>query len=170
MTVGVAYANLGHPSNYINDNLDDFKDMVRSSFGAGSNLQELYISHDRMTEEFWPVLAEAIKWSEKNEDVLDDTHWIGGSPINLEVYGFASWKPGKGIITLRNPSDQKVIYKLNPSEIFELPRGYSCDFNIKSPWKEDSDSKSLIVNYMTITEIELAPFELLVLEANETEM
>ena len=167
MTVGVAYANLGHPSNYINDNLDDFKDMVRSSFGAGSNLQELYISHDRMSKEFWPVLAEAVKWSERNEDLLKDTHWIGGSPINLEVYGFASWKPGKGIITLRNPSSKKVSYTLIPSEVFELPTDYSCDFKLKSPWKEDTNSKALIVNYKTITEIELAPFELLVLEANE---
>ncbi len=167
MTVGVAYANLGHPSNYINDNLDDFKDMVRSSFGAGSNLQELYISHDRMSKEFWPVLAEAVKWSEENEDLLKDTHWIGGSPINLEVYGFASWKPGKGVITLRNPSSNKVSYTLNPSEVFELPTDYSCDFKLKSPWKEDTNSKDLIVNYKTITEIELAPFELLVLEANE---
>ena len=167
MTVGVAYANLGHPSKYINDNLDDFKDMVRSSFGAGSNLQELYISHDRMTKEFWPVLAEAVKWSEENEDLLKDTHWIGGSPINLEVYGFASWKPGRGIITLRNPSNKKVTYSLDPSEIFELPDGYSCDFNFKSLWKEDKESKTRIVNYKTITEIELAPFELLVLEANE---
>ena len=167
MTVGVAYANLGHPSNYINDNLDDFKDMVRSSFGAGSNLQELYISHDRMSKEFWPVLAEAVKWSERNEDLLKDTHWIGGSPINLEVYGFASWKPGKGIITLRNPSSNKVSYTLIPSEVFELPTDYSCDFKLKSPWKEDTNSKALIVNYKTITEIELAPFELLVLEANE---
>jgi len=167
MTVGVAYANLGHPSNYINDNLDDFKDMVRSSFGAGSNLQELYISHDRMTKDFWPVLAEAVKWSEENEDILKDTRWIGGSPINLEVYGFASWKPGRGIITLRNPSNKKVTYSLNPSEIFELPDGYSCDFSFKSPWKEDKESKILIVNYKTITEIELTPFELLVLEANE---
>ena len=134
MTVGVAYANLGHPSRYINDNIDDFKDMVRSSFSAGSSLQELYISHDRMKEEFWPILAEAVKWSNDNEDLLKDTHWIGGSPINLEVYGFASWKAGKGIVSLRNPSDKKVKFSLNLNSVFELPNEYTTDFELISPW------------------------------------
>lgn len=52
MTVGIAYANLGHPKNFINDDIEDFKDMVWSFFSAGSSLQELYISHDRMKPEF----------------------------------------------------------------------------------------------------------------------
>ncbi len=167
MTVGVAYANLGHPSNYINDNLDDFKDMVRSSFGAGSNLQELYISHDRMTKEFWPVLAEAVKWSEENEDLLKDTHWIGGSPINLEVYGFASWKPGKGIITLRNPSDSVLVYDINLNNVLELPNNYRGDYRLSSPWKEDQKNKKIKLNSNSIGKITLAPFELKVLEVYE---
>ncbi len=167
MTVGVAYANLGHPSNYINDNLEDFKDMVRSSFGAGSNLQELYISHDRMLEEFWPVLVEAVKWSEENEDLLKDTHWIGGSPINLEVYGFASWKPGKGIITLRNPSDTVVVYDINLIDVLELPNNYRGDYSLSSPWKEDQKNKKIELNSNSIGKITLAPFELKVLEVHE---
>ncbi len=167
MTVGIAYANLGHPIKYINDNIDDFKDMVWSFFGAGSALQELYISHDRMKPEFWPILAEAAKWAKENEDVLKDTHWIGGSPINLEVYGFASWKPGKGIITLRNPSANKIRFMLKPGDVFELPFGYNCSFKFKSPRKEDTIREAFIIKGNTQKEIELAPFELLVLEGNE---
>ena len=92
MVVGIAFANQGLARKFVNDDLDDFKDMVRSFFGSGTSLQELYISYDRMQEDFWPVLAEAAIWARVNEDVLKDVHWIGGSPINLEVYGFASWK------------------------------------------------------------------------------
>ncbi len=65
MTVGIAYANLGHPIKCINDSIDDFSDMVWSFFGGGSSLQELYISHDRMKPEFWPILAEAAKWAKQ---------------------------------------------------------------------------------------------------------
>jgi hypothetical protein len=77
MSVGIAYANLGHPMKCINDSIEDFSDMIWSAFGAGSSLQELYISHDRMKPEFWPILAKAAKWAKKNEEVLQDTHWIG---------------------------------------------------------------------------------------------
>ena len=167
MTCGIAYANLGHPSRFVNDNLDDFKDMVYSSFAAGSSLQELYISHNKMKPEFWAVVAEGAKWAKANETVLKDTHWIGGSPINLEVYGFASWKPGKGIITLRNPSNKKAKFKLNSNTVFELPSEYSRDFSYKSPWKEDANKKAFIVKANASNEIDLEPFEQLVLEASE---
>ncbi len=167
MTAGIAYANLGHPSRFINDDPDDFKAMIRSSFGAGSSLQELYISHDRMKDAFWPVLAEAAKWSDENEELLEDTHWIGGSPINLEVYGFASWKPGRGVITLRNPSNKTVVYNLDFGNDLELPRGYSSTFRLKSPWKEDESKKSMSTNSESILEIEMKPFEVLVFEVSE---
>lgn len=166
MTVGIAYANLGHPSNYINDNLDDFKDMVRSFFGGGSSLQELYISHDRMKPEFWPVLAEAAKWSKENEQILKDTHWIGGSPINLEVYGFASWNHSKGIITLRNPSDREVTFNLNLNEVFELPDDYKGTFELKSPWNDDVNTASFQIDSSVSEKIALKPFETIVLEAH----
>ena len=164
MTVGIAYANLGHPSRFITENELDFKDMVRSSFASGSSLQELYISHDKMKPEFWPILAEATKWADENEEVLVDTHWIGGSPINLEVYGMASWKPEKGILFLRNPSDRTVEYGLDLNQVFELPEKYKGTFNLKSPWKEDMDMEELTIDSDLVHKIALKPFEVLVLE------
>lgn len=164
MTVGVAYANLGHPSRFINDNIDDFKDMVRSSFAAGSSLQELYISHDRMKDSFWPILAEAVTWSKENEDILKDTHWIGGSPINLEIYGFASWKSGKGIVSLRNPSDQELVYDLNVNEIFELSDNELNTYFLKSPWKDNREDALVQIQSDRIYKVILKPFELIILE------
>ncbi|WP_341216239.1 hypothetical protein [uncultured Wocania sp.] len=164
MTVGIAYANLGHPSKYVNDDLEDFKDMVYSSFAAGSSLQELYISYNKMKPEFWAVVAEGAKWAKANETILEDTHWIGGSPINLETYGFASWTPEKGIISLRNPSDKKVKFKLNPAKVFELSKENHSNFEFKSPWNEDKEKESIIINVNETKEIELEPFEVRILE------
>ena len=164
MTVGIAYANLGLPAQCINDSIADFKDMVWSCFGAGSALQELYISPDRMKPEFWPVLAEAAKWVKSNEDVLYDTHWIGGSPLNMEVYGFASWTPGKGIITLRNPDDKARNFDLILDTILEIPEKYRGYFQFKSITAEnDGQPVRIIASGESFTMV-LKPFETKIVE------
>ena len=162
MTVGIAFANLGHAIKCINDNKEDFSDMVWSYFASGSSLQELYISHDRMKSEFWPILAEAAKWAKENEPILKDTHWIGGSPINLEVYGFASWQPEKGIITLRNPSGDSKIFKINLDEVLELPQGFSGDYMLNKIY--NGDNQSIIAQSDKGFDIQLKPFETIIYE------
>ena len=164
MTVGISYANFGEPNRFISDNEKGFKDMARSFFAAGSSMQELYISYDRMKDEFWPILAEAALWSKANEDVLFDTHWVGGSPINLEVYGFASWNGTKGIISLRNPSSQPVDYPVDLQHMLELLPSENGTFRLKSPWKEDGGKPALTICSDSPETITLAPFELMVAE------
>ena len=138
--------------------------MVRSYFASGSSLQELYISHDKMKDEFWPILAEAALWSKANEDVLFDTHWVGGSPINLEVYGFASWNGKKGILSLRNPSAQPIDYAVNLQQLLELQPVENGTFRLKSPWKEDTDKPVRVMRSDCPETITLAPFELMIVE------
>lgn len=163
MVVGIAYANLGHPSNYINDSKEDFTQMVWSFFGAGSSLQELYISHDRMKPDFWPILAEASKWSKKNEDILSDVHWIGGSPINLEVYGFAAWKQGYGVLTLRNPSDKPQQFILDLKTLFEIPGINPKKYILIDKLNVEGNTFEVLTNKPL--EITIEPFELNVFEA-----
>lgn len=131
---------------------------------AGSALQELYISHDRMKDEFWPVLAEAAKWVKANEDVLHDTHWIGGSPINMEVYGFASWIPGKGIITLRNPDDKPKNFEFKLDDILEIPVGYRGIYNIRSIRSDDPYNPVPKIASGETTSLALRPYETKLLE------
>lgn len=114
----------------------DFRDEVRSMFGGGSQLQELYISHELMNDQKWDDLAEAAKWARANANVLVDVHWVGGNPIQGEIYGFAAWTPEKGTLTLRNPSNKKQAMVLNLSEVMEVPANESirhfvlrCPFN-----------------------------------------
>jgi hypothetical protein len=164
MVVGIAYANLGLPKMCINDSIADFSDMVWSFFGAGSALQELYISPDRMKPEFWPVLAEAAKWVKSNENVLHDTHWIGGSPLNMEVYGFASWIPEKGIITVRNPDNKPRDFEFVLDNIFEIPEKYRGNFQIYSVRSDQNDQPVLKIASGEINSLSLKPFETKILE------
>ena len=85
----------------------DFANEVHSYFGTGTQLQELYITPSLLTAANWDVLAEAAKWSRRNAATLVDTHWVGGDPRWLEVYGWAAWSPQKAILTLRNPSARR---------------------------------------------------------------
>ena len=100
--------------NYDTNNI--FKSEVRAMFGNGTQLQEMYITPSLLTQDNWDVLAEAAKWSRANADTLVDTHWIGGAPADHQVYGWASWSPKKGILTLRNPTARTQEIKIDASK------------------------------------------------------
>ncbi len=137
MTQGVAYSRQGSAGE-TSFTSDGFRDDVHAFFGSGTGLQELYIQPGKLTYLDWSVLAEAAKWSRANADVLVDTHWIGGDPSKLEVYGFASWSPRKGIVMLRNPDEQRHVFTLDIGAAFELPPGARSAFALRSPWSADA--------------------------------
>jgi len=139
-------------------------DEIWTFFGSGTNLQELYISPHLLTEKMWDQLAAAAKWSRANTDVLVDTHWIGGDPGGGEVYGWASWQPRKGIVTLRNPSDKPQSCALELARDLELPDEHLTDYALKSPRTPQRLDKLRAVSVEPLR-VELKPFEVLVFEA-----
>ena len=142
MTQGVAWSRHGSAAEP-DFNSAGFKEDVRMFFGGGTSLQELYIQPQRFSPRDWQVLAETAKWSRTNADVFVDTHWIGGDPAKLEVYGYAAWSPRAGIVTLRNPDNQPHEYELEVGSAFELPPGAATKFNLLSPWAEDAQRPAL---------------------------
>ena len=146
------------------DPQNDFRSEVRSYFGAGTQCQEMYITPSLLSAANWDDLAEAARWSRSNADVLRDTHWIGGNPAWLEVYGWASWSARKGILTLRNPSGHAQSVRLDIQSAFELPPGAPRHYTVASPWKEDAGKPALEVSAGVPAEFHLAPFEVLTLE------
>ena len=141
-----------------------FTHEVHSYFGEGTQLQELYITHSLMSSTDWDTLAEAAKWSRLNAATLADTHWIGGDPAKLEVYGWAAWSPEKGIITLRNPSDHPQSYSLDIAQAFELPKGAPTKYSAHSAWKNDAKVPFDLLAGTKHT-FHLQPFEVVNLEA-----
>lgn len=143
----------------------DFPNEVRSYFGTGTQLQEMYITPSLLSNEDWDVLAEAAKWSRRNAEILKDTHWIGGDPRWLEVYGWAAWSPEKGIVTLRNPSDKPQQFALDVARAFELPEGAPRHFVARSPWQNEAAKPPIELEAGYPRVIELAPFQVMTLEA-----
>ncbi|MEI7912051.1 MAG: enterotoxin [Verrucomicrobiota bacterium] len=164
MLHGIIYARKAHDLN--TDPSDAFTHEVRSYFGTGTQLQEMYISHDLLTQANWDELATCAKWSRANAATLVDTHWIGGSPRKLEVYGWASWSPRKAILTLRNPSDKAQEFTLKLSTALELPAGAPASYTLTSPYQQ-REIKELTgkINPANPVKFTLSPFEVLVFEA-----
>jgi hypothetical protein len=162
MLHGMIYAQ--HQKQLSVDPGGDFRNEVRSYFGTGTQLQEMYITPGLLSEANWDDLAEAAKWSRANADVLKDTHWMGGDPAWLEVYGWASWSPRKGILVLRNPSDKPQRMAVDVGRAFELPAGAARRYVARSPWASDAGVSP--VEFVAGTEhvFSLAPFEVLTLE------
>ena len=142
----------------------DFADEVHSYFGTGTQLQEMYITPSLLSSADWDLLAEAAKWSRTNATTLKDSHWIGGDPARLEVYGGASWSPEKAIVTLRNPSDQRQDFTGSLAALLELPAGAEQHFTARSPWKQDSAKPALNLDAQKQQVFHLQPFEVLTLE------
>ncbi len=162
MLHGMIYAK--HRKQLDNDPGNDFRSEIRSYFGTGTQLQEMYITPSLLSDSNWDDLAEAAKWSRANAEVLKDTHWIGGDPGWLEVYGWVSWTPGKGILVLRNPSDQAKTIRIKLQDAFELPSGAAQEYFAKSPWKEDASRPAIVLRAQQAHEFHLAPFEVLTLD------
>jgi hypothetical protein len=143
----------------------DFIDEVRDYFGTGTQLQEMYITPSLLSKADWDALGEAAKWSRRNAAVLKDTHWIGGDPGKLEVYGWASWTRAKGIVVLRNPADRGQEFMLDVGSAFELPEGAPRRYRAHSPWATDRGEAALTLSAGEATRITLKPFEVLTLDA-----
>ncbi len=162
MLHGIIYAKSAHDLNYDTNNI--FKSEVRAMFGNGTQLQEMYITAALMTQTNWDDLAEAAKWSRANADTLVDTHWVGGSPAERRVYGWASWSPKKGILTLRNPSARAGQIKIDPAKSFELPAGAATNYKLVSPFPDQQLEFTKLTAGEEAT-FKLKPFEVLVIEA-----
>jgi hypothetical protein len=162
MVHGIIYAT--HAEGLATDPGADFTSEVRSFFGSGTQLQELYISPELLTQQNWDDLADAARWSRANAATLCDTHWIGGDPGKLMVYGWAAWSPEKGIITLRNPSDRAVKFKIEVEKLFELPGNAPQTFSISSPFPRTGVPIAILKAHYPTT-IELPAFGVVVLEA-----
>ncbi|KAA1001634.1 enterotoxin [Paraburkholderia panacisoli] len=162
MLHGIIYAQFNDRLNTAQG--QDFANEVHSYFGSGAQLQELYITPSLLGDGDWDVLAESARWARANAEVLRDSHWIGGAPDGLEVYGWAAWSPVKAIITLRNPDSQAKRFVLELQRQLELPAGAAERFQTRSLWHGPASQVPPVLDADRPQTISLAPFEVLTLE------
>lgn len=164
MNHGIVYADGVKDAKTLHTGSKDLRNEVRSFFGGGYALQELYLNPDYMTAKQWDDVAAGAKWAKERADVLVDAHFIGGDPNQLDVYGFGAWRNNSGTITLRNPNDIKQSFKLDVATAFELPQGAATTYALTSPYADQRVQKMNVATGKPVT-IELQPFEVLVFDA-----
>lgn len=162
MLHGLIYAQYAQGLN--SDPDGDFESEVHDYFGNGTQLQEMYITHKLLSNKNWDTIAEAAKWSRDNQDVLVDTHWIGGDPRKGEIYGWASWSPRKGILVLRNPGDKGRWIDIDVKKMFELSDQAPKTYVGHSPWAADIYDKPRAFRSGITETVALEPFQVLVLD------
>ncbi|WP_266170188.1 enterotoxin [Dyella subtropica] len=162
MLHGIIYAKENRKLNV--DPGHDFANEVRSYFATGTQLQELYITPSLLSTQDWDVLAEAARWSRANADTLRDTHWIGGDPGRLNVYGWAAWSPQKSIITLRNPDARAQTAVIDLQRQLELPKDAARRFSVSDVWKTGGSQVPEQLDADHPGTVQLAPFQVLTLE------
>ncbi len=141
-------------------------DEIWMMFGCGTSLLELYITPTLLTETDWDVLARAARWARGNSDVLVDTHWVGGDPGKLDIYGYASWNQRQGILVLRNPDEKAKSITLDVGAVFELPQGAPKRYRLTNPTGRGVETKSIFWEVGTHFKLTLKSFEVLVFDAN----
>ena len=161
MLHGLIYA--AHAPGLDSDPNNDFPAEVHSYFGSGTALQEMYITPALLSPANWDTLAEAANWSRANADVLKDSHWIGGDPGRLDVYGWAAWSPRKAIITLRNPSDWAQDFVVDLRHALELPTNAATVYTAHRPWHGLKSAK-LTLRAGKPYIVHLKPFEVITLD------
>ncbi len=128
MTHGLIITKNGPPRVMSKDPANCIKEM-RTAFGFGSSLQELYVDQDLMGQKdgmLWDELAKCIQWIRSNKDVLADIHWVGGNPwdrtrMDGDIYGWAAWNPAKCVLTLRNSSGKARTLTTTLREVLDVP-------------------------------------------------
>lgn len=161
MLHGIIYAQ--HAAHLDSDPGNDFANEVHDFFGTGTELQELYITPSLLTQGNWDTLAKAARWSRENAPVLKDTHWIGGDPGRLEVYGWAAWSPAKSIVTLRNPDAKPQSFLLDLGRTLELPSRAPSNYAARTLWPARATMPRQLQSGHPASII-LAPFEVLTIE------
>ena len=159
MLHGIVYARSAR--GLATDPSGDFRSEVRSYFASGTGLQEMYVSPELLTERNWDDLAMSARWARARAATLRDSHWIGGDPARLQVYGWASWSPGHAIVALRNPSDQPQDFALDIGAALELPAQEARRWIASPVWQKAAPRTFAAARPDTV---HLAPFEVQVWE------
>lgn len=99
-----------------NEPLREWSDYVMMYFGRGVQLQELYLSPERMREDMWKAVGLAVRWAGRRSQTLARTVMVGGNPTDGEAYGFIHWKGDQGVWVLRNPGLESASVPVHVSQ------------------------------------------------------
>jgi hypothetical protein len=95
------------------DEAAGFPNHAAMAFGRGRCYVPTYINPKFMTETDWRIYAGLLKWARHNQEVLQNTVMLTSRVELGEPYAYAHWGGVRGIIAVRNPSNESKKFILD---------------------------------------------------------
>lgn len=130
----------------------------------GQALNELHLSCNMMNDKKWDSLAEVMNFQKENYHILQNATFIGGDPLDNNIYGYISWtKDGEGIIAMRNPTKEKTSLTLTLNQLMGTPENLS-GARCVSVYNKTFEIGDRIYSYGDKVDLTLHPFEVMILK------
>lgn len=143
------------------DAADGFINHAAMAVGRGRFFMPVYVNPKFISDEEWGAMAGLMRWARKNQDVLRQTVVLPSRVELGEPYAYAHWLGKRGIVAVRNPSNESRTYGLDlraAGAPADLADGVCYT---QFPYREGLMAG---VDGKTIIPIRLAPWELLFVE------
>jgi hypothetical protein len=101
-----------------------FPNHAAAAFGRGRFFVSTYINPKFMTDADWQIYAGLLKWARRNEEVLQNTVVLTSRVELGEPYAYAHWSRTRGILAVRNPSNESREFTLDLAKA-GAPKGLS---------------------------------------------
>lgn len=130
----------------------------------GQALNELHLSCNMMNDKKWDSLAEVMNFQKENYHILQNAAFIGGDPLDNNIYGYISWtKDGEGIIAMRNPTKEKTSLTLTLNQLMGTPENLS-GAKCVSVYNKTFEIGDRTYSYGDKVDLTLHPFEVMILK------
>lgn len=137
---------------------DEFRDYLFTMAARGTSFWELYYSHSLMNEAKWRINHSALRFIDRNMDVLSHSVIFGGRPSEGKCYGFACFTDDEGILCLRNSGKEKQDFSVRLDEQIAVSREFErTEVCTVLPYTIGTLGESY--GYGDIFEVELEAFE-----------
>jgi hypothetical protein len=92
---------------------EGFANHAAMAFGRGRFFVPVYLNPKFMAPDDWRVLAGLIRWARANRELLRHTVVLRSRVELGEPYAYAHWQGSRGVIAVRNPSNEERDYTLD---------------------------------------------------------
>jgi hypothetical protein len=143
------------------DRAAGFPNHAAMAFGRGRFFLSTYLNPAFMSDDDWRIYAGLLKWARANQDILRNTVILPSRVASGEPYVYAHWLGRRGILVVRNPSNETRVFplELRAARAPEALTHAVCytQYPYRRGIASDIQADSVIT-------LKLAPWELLFLE------
>jgi hypothetical protein len=148
---------------HVDDN-EGFANHAAMAFGRGRFFISTYLNPKLMSDDDWRIYIGLLRWAKNNSDILRNTEVIRSHVENGEPYLYAHWLENRGILAVRNPSNENSEYHIDLKKTGAPATLTDAVCYTQYPYRRG------IADGLTGTstfKVDLAPWELLFIEITE---